>query len=432
MKKQFQKYTLPENWVWTTIDDVGIVVSGGTPSTKEARFWNGDIPWITPADLSSYTDKYISKGKRTISNLGLEYSSAKLLPPGSILFSSRAPIGYVAIAKDYLTTNQGFKNLIPLPSISTDYLFYYLQSIKSLAECLASGTTFPELSGTNFKKIPVPLPPYKEQIRLVSKIEELLSDLNDAEKTLKHIQKQLEVYRHAVLKNAYNGALTKWWRHDNDNEKATYLVKRILKKRVNTYTEELNKYKQALSAWQKNKKGKRPRKPSSPAKEILLTREELDSLSTLPDLWCWQKIGNLAFVTKLAGFEFSKHIVYKQKGIIPVIKAQNVSKEGFNDIFDSFVDKKTLTILPRIQLRGGEILFVFIGAGIGNVALVPEGKKYLLGPNVAMIKPDIEINNKYILYFLLSSTGHKHVSSLIRATAQGSTSISFCIFFNSA
>ena len=103
---------LPKNWVLTTIGEIGIVVSGGTPSTRQPDFWGGNIAWITPADLSNYNDKYIQQGQRNITKIGLENSSAKLLPKGSILFSSRAPIGYTVIAKNEIATNQGFKNLI--------------------------------------------------------------------------------------------------------------------------------------------------------------------------------------------------------------------------------------------------------------------------------------------------------------------------------
>lgn len=83
MTEQQEKYNLPENWIWTTIDEVGIGVSGGTPSTKNKEFWGGDIAWITPADLSGYNEKYIIKGSRNITQIGLDYSSVKLLPKGS-------------------------------------------------------------------------------------------------------------------------------------------------------------------------------------------------------------------------------------------------------------------------------------------------------------------------------------------------------------
>lgn len=172
-------FEIPKHWKWVILDDIGIVVSGGTPSTKEPEFWNGDIPWITPADLSNHNEVYISKGSRNISQVGLEYSSAYLLPANSVVFSSRAPIGYVAITKNELATNQGFKNLI-LPSelVNPKYVYYYLKTVKELAENMASGTTFLELSTTKFRQIPIPLAPIEEQNSIVEKIEELFSELD--------------------------------------------------------------------------------------------------------------------------------------------------------------------------------------------------------------------------------------------------------------
>ncbi|MDP1727200.1 MAG: restriction endonuclease subunit S [Bacteroidota bacterium] len=208
MIKDTIPHKLPKGWVWTTLEELGIIVSGGTPSTDEPQFWGDEISWITPADLSEYKGKFISKGRRNISQIGLDNSSAVLLPKGSLLFSSRAPIGYVVIAQNEVATNQGFKNLIPTESTYTDYLYYYLLSAKQLAINMASGTTFLELSGANFKKIPVPLAPLNEQYNIVSRIEELFGELDAAKESLEKAQKMLVVYRHLILKDAFEGKLT--------------------------------------------------------------------------------------------------------------------------------------------------------------------------------------------------------------------------------
>lgn len=192
---------IPKHWKWVTLDDIGIVVSGGTPSTKEPEFWNGNIPWITPADLSNHDEVYISKGNRNISQVGLEYSSAHLLPVNSIVFSSRAPIGYVAITKNELATNQGFKNLIlPTELVNPKYVYYYLKTVKELAENMASGTTFLELSATKFRQIHFPLAPIEEQNRIVEKIEELFSELDKSIDNLE-IAKAKSIYNIYSLYN---------------------------------------------------------------------------------------------------------------------------------------------------------------------------------------------------------------------------------------
>lgn len=194
---------LPNNWVWTTLDELGIVASGGTPSTDESQFWGGDINWITPSDLSNYKGKYITKGKRNITQLGLDYSSAILLPQGSLLFSSRAPIGYIAITQNELATNQGFKNLIPTTFTYINFLYHYLQYAKPLIIDMASGTTFLELSAKAFSKIPVPLAPLNEQYRIVEKIEELFSEIENVEQNLLDVNKRLNIYWQAILDSAF-------------------------------------------------------------------------------------------------------------------------------------------------------------------------------------------------------------------------------------
>ncbi len=104
---------LPPNWDWVKLEDIGEIIGGGTPSTRVKEYFDGNIAWITPADLTGYKNKFITFGKRNITEEGLKNSSARIIPKGSILFSSRAPIGYVVIAASDLTTNQGFKSLVP-------------------------------------------------------------------------------------------------------------------------------------------------------------------------------------------------------------------------------------------------------------------------------------------------------------------------------
>lgn len=201
---------IPSHWEWVTLDDIGIVVSGGTPSTKEPEFWNGNIPWITPADLSGHEDMFISEGNRNISQAGLDYSSAYLLPENSVVFSSRAPIGYVAITKNKLATNQGFKNLIlPCKLVNPKYVFYYLKTIKELAENMASGTTFLELSTNKFKQIPFPLAPIEEQNRIVEKIEELFSELDKSVENLEKTKKKSDLSILSLYKQVFNSD-NKW------------------------------------------------------------------------------------------------------------------------------------------------------------------------------------------------------------------------------
>src|SRR5438105_9759043 len=126
--------------------EVSTVVGGGTPDTRRPEYFGGDIAWLTPADLSNYTAKHISHGARNLTRAGINNSGAQLMPAGSVLFSSRAPIGYVAIAANEICTNQGFKSFVLENGLNTDFVYYYLRHAKPLATKLASGTTFLEIS----------------------------------------------------------------------------------------------------------------------------------------------------------------------------------------------------------------------------------------------------------------------------------------------
>lgn len=166
-----------ENWIELKLSDLGTVVGGATPSTKdEQNYVGGTIPWITPKDLAGFKGRYIQHGERNITPKGLSSCSTQIMPEHSVLFSSRAPIGYVAIAANPVCTNQGFKSIIP--NDNTDYLFLYylLKYNKEKIEALGSGTTFKEVSGTTMKNVVVRVPQKKSQQR---KIGEVLASLDD-------------------------------------------------------------------------------------------------------------------------------------------------------------------------------------------------------------------------------------------------------------
>lgn len=176
ISEEEKPFELPEGWEWVTLATVGEIVGGGTPKSDNPQFWakNG-IKWITPADLYGLKGKYITSGARDISPAGLSNSSARLMPKGSVLFSSRAPIGYVAIADAELSTNQGFKSCVPYIKESAEYIYYFLLASAKKIDAEASGTTFKEVSGAIVSKILLPLPPLSEQLKIVSRANELMS-----------------------------------------------------------------------------------------------------------------------------------------------------------------------------------------------------------------------------------------------------------------
>jgi type I restriction enzyme S subunit len=172
-------------WEKVKIEEIGEVTSGGTPFTGNPGFWNGDIGWITPKDLSNYEFRFISNGERNITEEGLKNSSARIVKAGSILLSSRAPIGYLAIAEKDLTTNQGFKNITPNTDYDNMFLFYCLKNNIEYLKSLGIGATYPELSSSRLKEVELLIPPLPTQRKIAS----ILSAYDDLiENNLKRIK----------------------------------------------------------------------------------------------------------------------------------------------------------------------------------------------------------------------------------------------------
>lgn len=185
------------------LSEIGTIISGATPKTAIEGNFGGDIPWLTPADLSGYTEKYISKGARNITQQGYDGCSTQLMPAGTVLFSSRAPIGYVVIAKNPICTNQGFKSVVPNAEVDSEFLYYQLIFLRKQIQDMGSGTTFKEVSAKTLGKVEIVVPDLLEQKHIVAQIEELFSELDKAVETLQKTKQQLAVYRQAVLKEAF-------------------------------------------------------------------------------------------------------------------------------------------------------------------------------------------------------------------------------------
>lgn len=186
------------------IDTVTKVVSGGTPSTQNSEYWDGDIIWLTPKDLSGYNSMYISKGERNITDLGYKKSSAQMMPKGSVLFTSRAPIGYVAIADTDLCTNQGFKSFIPTEAIKSEYLYQLLKMSKEKIINMSSGATFKEISGGRIKELKIPLPPIELQEQFAEKVRGINSYIKEQRDELENARLMFQ----SLLHHAFTGELT--------------------------------------------------------------------------------------------------------------------------------------------------------------------------------------------------------------------------------
>jgi type I restriction enzyme S subunit len=196
------------NYRKVKISEIAEVIGGGTPSTRIPEYWEGNISWLTPKDLTNYSKTEICNGERNITELGLSKSSARLLDEGAVLLTSRAPIGYVAIAGKALATNQGFKSLIVKPKLASNYyLYYWLKGNTEYLNSLGTGTTFAEISGSVIKDIEITLPPLKEQ----QAIAEVLSSIDDKIDLLHRNNKTLEEMAETLFRQWFvEGAKEDW------------------------------------------------------------------------------------------------------------------------------------------------------------------------------------------------------------------------------
>ena len=178
-------------WKECTIGDIGTVVGGATPLTTDSRNYDkGNIPWITPKDLSDYHERYISRGERNITETGLKSCATQMLPKNTVLFSSRAPIGYVAIASNEVCTNQGFKSVVPNKDVDYLFLYYLLKYNKEMIEGMGSGTTFKEVSKKTMEQIKVCVP---KDISVQRKIAGILDSLDSKIELNNQINRNLAV-----------------------------------------------------------------------------------------------------------------------------------------------------------------------------------------------------------------------------------------------
>lgn len=199
--------TKHSNWRKMKLGDIAEVIGGGTPKTSVLEYWNGNIPWITPRDLTGYNKIYIERGGRNITKKGLSNSSARLMPKGTVLLTSRAPIGYLAIANNELSTNQGFKSLVVNEVHANNlFVYYWLKSNVEYLKSIGSGSTFAEISGNVVKEILVFLPPLPEQ----KAIAEVLSSLDDKLDLLHCQNKTLEEMAQALFR--------KWFIEEKDED----------------------------------------------------------------------------------------------------------------------------------------------------------------------------------------------------------------------
>jgi type I restriction enzyme S subunit len=196
-KKRFAGFS--EEWKEVKLKQLGEVVSGGTPSTTNSDYWDGDVFWVTPTDITKLKSHYIGSSIRKISKPGLLSCSAKLVPKGSLLVCSRATIGTLAITKTEMCTNQGFKNLVPNKSTDVEFLYYLLAHERHQLISKASGSTFLELSKKDFDNIRLKVPSFKEQQKIAAVLTSADQEIYALQSKLAHFKQEKKALMQQLL-----------------------------------------------------------------------------------------------------------------------------------------------------------------------------------------------------------------------------------------
>lgn len=365
--------TLPEGWVTAQTGEIFEVVSGGTPkSGDDSNFTEAGkgIAWITPADLSGYQEKYIKFGRRDLSIQGYKTSSAKIVPEGSLVFSSRAPIGYVAIAKNEISTNQGFKNFVSTKYVDSVFAYFYFKSIRELAESLGTGTTFKEISASTAKTLPFIIPPLAEQKVIADQLDTLLAQVERTKARLERVPDILKQFRQSVLAAAVSGELTEGWRGKTQYNKTDFGME-------------------------------------IPATWNLITIDDIASVKggkRLPK-------GDV-LTENDTGYRYIRAGQLKNG---TVLNGSDVRNKQL------FITKETFAQIRKYTVSTGDIYLTIVGASIGDAGVVPkEFDSANLTENAAKLcEFKQEINSEFLGYWLRSQFIQDLIQLEIKSGAQG-------------
>lgn len=349
-------FEIPESWEWVRLAELGEIIGGGTPKTANIEFWDGDIAWLTPADMKNIKGKYASRGERNITELGLDKSSARLMPKGTVLYSSRAPIGYIAIADNDISTNQGFKSLVPIDTGISEYIYYCLIARTGNIVSRASGTTFKEISGAEFGMTVVPVPPIEEQKRIVAKIEEILPYIDQYDKAYTKLEtfnkKFPEDMKKSILQLAMQGKLVE---QRPEEGTADELYKQIIAEKAHLI-----------------KDGKIKKEKPLPG----ITEDEIPF--EIPSSWKWVRLADI--VTLQNGDRSNKYPVesdYVEEGI-PFFGAKDMGIKYMS--FDSvrFISQNKFDELRTGKLCDKDFVCLLRGS-VGKVAIFSENEHHKTG-----------------------------------------------------
>jgi len=347
---------LPDSWTRVALSHIGDWQGGGTPRKSEDSYWGGEIPWVSPKDMKV---QRIRDTQDQITPQAIEESAAKLIPEQSVLLVTRSGILAhslpVATTDTSVTINQDLKAVTPYSGVDPTFLAWVLraEAHRILTECSKDGTTVHSIEMPRLYDFEIPLAPTKEQLRIVAKIDQLFSELDNGIENLKTARQQLAVYRQALLKHAFEGKLTAQWREENPDkvEDPEKLLKRVKDARANNHHKRVESWKKTVARWEaEGKPGRKPTKPRAPKSLSNLNDNTRRDLPQAPDGWTWDRLG---WIT--CGVEYGTSAKSDKSGRVPVLRMGNL-QNGYIDWSDLVYSSDDEEI-ERYRLRDGDVLF---------------------------------------------------------------------------
>ena len=406
------------NWIDVQLDEISEIVTGNTPSTKDKENYGSYLPFIKPPQL---LNSVIFDSDVSLSEKGIK--TARVLPENSILVSCIGNLGKTAINKVKVASNQQINAIVPNSKLNPKFIFYQTQSTKFLhqLEESSSATTIPIVNKGKFERLEISLCPVNEQNRIVDKIETLFSEVDAGIENLTLAKRQLEQYRQSLLKHAFEGKLTAKWREEyakkNGKElpNADELLEQIQTARQDYYDQQIADWEQAVKDWEEQgKEGSKPRKPSKLEDIKIINKRELSTI--LPSHWSEQYLESISIISGGLTKNASRKVFEEQ---VPYLRVANVHANELRLDDISYIGIKE-SEKPRTLLQENDLLIVE-GNGsiehIGRVALWT-GEIHPCYHQNHLIKARIfeVVEPKYILYFLLSTTGRERIIKVASST----------------
>lgn len=401
---------IPYSWTQVRVSDAGVCITGNTPSTKDSSNYGGGVPYIKPPQLNN---QIVSTGDESLSEKGA--ALARVLPENSVLVSCIGNLGRTALNTVPVAFNQQINAIVPNDAIFHKFLFYQAQSteFRHQLEEKATATTISIVNKGNFEKILVNIAPLNEQKRIVAKIEELFSELDNGIAALKTAREQLKVYRQAVLKHAFEGKRTAKWREENADklESPEQLLARIEQEREARYQHQQEDWEAA------SKEGKKPGKPKKLATLTPVPEAAKKEFPQLPSGWSYIRLGNLIDEPT---YGTSAKCDY-ELGDQGVLRIPNISMGRIDDSdlkYASF-DKGEV---DHLRLMEGDILTIRSNGSIslvGSCALINEkDTKHIFAGYLIRLRPNKKtVRSEYLLAAMSSHFLRKQIEAAAKSTS---------------